>query len=163
MARRCWRARAASERSPASTHRSSPARSRPKSRTSIRSIHREERSAQDGPLHSFGASPPADEALHMSGLQSRGRRTAERTGVDIGSGIGGFDVIEREHYGAAQRRPAQDLALLHSRGHREPGRRASQHSLRRQGPERGHVHRLHHQRPFHRRCSCASFSTAMPT
>src|SRR5271157_4529962 len=38
----------------------------------------------------------ADEAMKMSGLEVT-PETAERVGVHIGSGIGGFDVIEREH------------------------------------------------------------------
>ncbi len=38
----------------------------------------------------------ADEAMKHSGLQVT-PENAERVGVDIGSGIGGFDVIEREH------------------------------------------------------------------
>jgi 3-oxoacyl-[acyl-carrier-protein] synthase II len=37
-----------------------------------------------------------DEAMKMSGLKIEGE-FAERVGVHIGSGIGGFDVIEREH------------------------------------------------------------------
>jgi 3-oxoacyl-[acyl-carrier-protein] synthase II len=38
----------------------------------------------------------ADEAMKSSGLEVT-PRIAERVGVHIGSGIGGFDVIEREH------------------------------------------------------------------
>jgi 3-oxoacyl-[acyl-carrier-protein] synthase II len=38
----------------------------------------------------------ADEALKMSGLKIT-PQNAERVGVHIGSGIGGFDIIEREH------------------------------------------------------------------
>ena len=38
----------------------------------------------------------SDEAMKMSGLQVT-PENAERVGVHIGSGIGGFDVIEREH------------------------------------------------------------------
>ena len=38
----------------------------------------------------------ADEAVKMSGLQVTAEN-ATRVGVHIGSGIGGFDVIEREH------------------------------------------------------------------
>jgi 3-oxoacyl-[acyl-carrier-protein] synthase II len=38
----------------------------------------------------------ADEAVAMSGLQIR-PENAEMVGVHIGSGIGGFDIIEREH------------------------------------------------------------------
>ena len=39
----------------------------------------------------------ADEALQMAGYKVENEEQAERTGVDIGSGIGGFDIIEREH------------------------------------------------------------------
>jgi len=38
----------------------------------------------------------ADEAMQMSGLQITAEND-ERVGVHIGSGIGGFDIIEREH------------------------------------------------------------------
>ena len=38
----------------------------------------------------------SDEALKMSGLQITEANSA-RVGVHIGSGIGGFDIIEREH------------------------------------------------------------------
>lgn len=38
----------------------------------------------------------AQEAMEHSGLKAEGE-VAERVGVHIGSGIGGFDVIEREH------------------------------------------------------------------
>jgi 3-oxoacyl-[acyl-carrier-protein] synthase II len=38
----------------------------------------------------------ADEAMKVSGLEVK-PEIAERVGVHIGSGIGGFDVIEREH------------------------------------------------------------------
>ena len=39
----------------------------------------------------------ADEALQSANYKVENQEMAERTGVDIGSGIGGFDVIEREH------------------------------------------------------------------
>jgi 3-oxoacyl-[acyl-carrier-protein] synthase II len=39
----------------------------------------------------------ADEALQMANYKVENEEQAERTGVDIGSGIGGFDIIEREH------------------------------------------------------------------
>ncbi|MGH9515882.1 MAG: beta-ketoacyl synthase N-terminal-like domain-containing protein, partial [Terriglobales bacterium] len=38
----------------------------------------------------------ADEAVKMSGLQI-GPENEHRVGVHIGSGVGGFDIIEREH------------------------------------------------------------------
>ncbi len=46
----------------------------------------------------------ADEAMKMSGLGVT-PETAERVGVHIGSGIGGFDVIEREHSALLQGGP----------------------------------------------------------
>jgi 3-oxoacyl-[acyl-carrier-protein] synthase II len=39
----------------------------------------------------------ADEALLSANYKVENEQMAERTGVDIGSGIGGFDIIEREH------------------------------------------------------------------
>ena len=39
----------------------------------------------------------ADEALRSANYKIENEEMAERTGVDIGSGIGGFDIIEREH------------------------------------------------------------------
>jgi len=39
----------------------------------------------------------ADEALQSANYKIENEEMAERTGVDIGSGIGGFDIIEREH------------------------------------------------------------------
>ncbi len=39
----------------------------------------------------------AEEAMKSSGLQVKDDESANRVGVHIGSGIGGFDVIEREH------------------------------------------------------------------
>ena len=39
----------------------------------------------------------ADEALQSAKYKVENEEMAERTGVSIGSGIGGFDVIEREH------------------------------------------------------------------
>ena len=46
----------------------------------------------------------ADEAMKMSGLEVA-PGIAERVGVHIGSGIGGFDVIEREHSALLQGGP----------------------------------------------------------
>jgi 3-oxoacyl-[acyl-carrier-protein] synthase II len=46
----------------------------------------------------------SDEAIKMSGLEVNDQN-AERIGVHIGSGIGGFDVIEREHTNLMQGGP----------------------------------------------------------
>ncbi len=39
----------------------------------------------------------SDEALQSANYKVENEEMAERTGVNIGSGIGGFDIIEREH------------------------------------------------------------------
>jgi 3-oxoacyl-[acyl-carrier-protein] synthase II len=39
----------------------------------------------------------SDQALRMANYKVESDELAERTGVNIGSGIGGFDIIEREH------------------------------------------------------------------
>ena len=90
------------------------------------------------------------EAMAQSGLQIT-PENAERVGVFIGSGIGGFEIIEREHTNLLARRPAQDFSLLYSRGHREHGGRPNQHPLRRPGAHLGHGNGLRHQRQLHRR------------
>ena len=61
-----------------------------------------------------------DFAMEMAGLKVTAE-FADRVGVYVSSGIGGFDVIEREHAAATGWRAAQDLALLHPRVHRESG------------------------------------------
>ena len=59
------------------------------------------------------------------------------------------------HRGAAQRlprrRPAQDLAVLHSLGHHQSGLRAGLDPLRREGPEPGDLHGVHGVGARHRR------------
>ena len=79
----------------------------------------------------------ADFAMHMSDLKvTPGHRGA--TGVYIASGIGGFDIIEREHSKLLRRRPAARISpVFHSRGDCQSGFRAHFHPLRRQGTEFG--------------------------
>ena len=68
---------------------------------------------------------------------------ADRVGVYIASGIGGFQTIEREHRRADQGRPAAHLAVLHPRVHHQPRRRPGLDPLQRARPEPRDVHRLH--------------------
>lgn len=49
----------------------------------------------------------ADFALKSSGFKVPGGEEAERTGVYIGSGIGGFEVIEREHKVLLEKGPSR--------------------------------------------------------
>ena len=93
----------------------------------------------------------ADEAMKGSGLQVT-PEISERVGVHIGSGIGGFDVIEREHNSLLNGGPRKispffiPAAIVNlAAGHV---------SIRyqRPRPQRSHLHRLHFQRALHRRC-----------
>ena len=76
--------------------RSSPARSPPRSRTSIPLNFIEKKEVKKMGRFIHLALAAADEAMKMSGLKVT-PENAERVGVHIGSGIGGFDIIEREH------------------------------------------------------------------
>ena len=59
-------------------------------------LDREKRTEEDGAVHPAGAG--RDRFRHAAWRSSKSRRSiADATGVYIGSGIGGFDVIEREH------------------------------------------------------------------
>jgi 3-oxoacyl-[acyl-carrier-protein] synthase II len=49
----------------------------------------------------------SDFALHSSGFKVPAGDEAERTGVYIGSGIGGFEVIEREHKNLLEKGPGR--------------------------------------------------------
>ena len=71
---------------------------------------------------------------------------ADRTGVYIGSGIGGFEVIEREHRILLEKGPSSHFAVFHSGDHRESGVGLCFDSHRRQRTELRHRHRLHHRR-----------------
>ena len=75
---------------------SSPARSRPKSRhfDPLQFVEKKELKKMGRFIHLALAA--ADEAMKAAGLQVT-EEISTRTGVHIGSGIGGFDVIEREH------------------------------------------------------------------
>jgi len=94
------------------------------------------------------------EAIAQSGLQIT-EENADRVGVFIGSGIGGFEIIERGAHQPAAGRAAQDFTLLHSRRHRQHGCRPGEHSLWRQRADFGHGHSLRHigQRPSATPCA----------
>ena len=92
----------------------------------------------------------ADEAFKMSALKITPEND-ERVGVHIGSGIGGFDIIEREHTALIEGGPRKispffiPAAIVNlAAGHVSMRFGAK-------GPERSHGDRLHHQRSFHRR------------
>ena len=124
-------------------------------------VRRQEGIAQDGALHSSGAGSD-DEAIKSAAPENRPRRTPTARECIIGSGIGGFEVIEREHSQPAQRRTAQDISVLHSGGHREHGSRACEHQVRRQGAESQPRRRPAPPARMRSAMPAASSSTAMP-
>ena len=76
---------------------------------------------------------------------------AEMFGVYIGSGIGGFEVIEREHLILLERGPSRHFAVLHPILHRESSQWLRIYQIRRKRAQFRHSHSLHYQRAFHRR------------
>jgi 3-oxoacyl-[acyl-carrier-protein] synthase II len=85
--------------------------------------------------------------MEQSGLKIT-PENEERVGVFIGSGIGGFEVIEREHTNLlpAARARSRPSSFPHDRQH---GGGPGEHSLRRQGPDFGHGHGLRHLCQLH--------------
>ena len=75
----------------------------------------------------------------------------ERVGVYIGSGIGGFEVIEREHQVLLEHGPRRISPFFHPRHNHQPGLRARFDPDPGPGPQLGHRHGLHHQRALDRR------------
>ena len=68
---------------------------------------------------------------------------ADRVGVYIASGIGGFQTIERRAQGADQGRPAAHLSVFHTCIHHQSRRRSGFDPLQRSRPEPRHLHRVH--------------------
>ena len=103
-------------------------------------VHRQERRQEDGRLHP---------ARHRRLAVRDGRREADDRAGDR-------DPCRRVHrlghrrlqhhraraQGAARRRPAAHLSVLHSRVHHQPRRRPGLHPLRRQGAELRDLHRV---------------------
>ena len=88
----------------------------------------------------------AEFAMKQADLRATSE-TAERIGVFLGSGIGGFDVIEREHTANPQRWTAQGISLLYSGLDRESGGGARVDPPWREGTELGALHGLLVERP----------------
>ena len=131
--------------------RSLPARSRLKSRTSIRCKFVEKKELKKMGRFIYLALAAADEAMKASGLEVT-EEISTRTGVHIGSGIGGFDVIEREHINLLNGGPRKisPFFIPASIVNLAAGHVSIRYKAR--GPERGHLYGLHVERALHRRC-----------
>ena len=128
----------------------SPAASPARSRTSIRRASSRRKRSRRWAASSSSPSRPREFAMAQSGLKvdARERRARRRLHRQRHRRIRGHRARAQD---AARKRPQPHLAVLHSRHHHQPGLRPGFHPHRRQGPELGHRHRLHHQRPLHRR------------
>ena len=113
-------------------------------------VHRARKTSRRWTSSSSSRSPRRSSPMDDAGLQVT-PEIATRVGVFIASGIGGFSTIEREHKALHRGRSAPHLAVLHPRGHHQPGRRPGLDPLRRQGPELGDLHRLLRLGARHRR------------
>ena len=104
----------------------------------------------------------AECALQGSGLQGRRRKTRSMVGVYIGSGIGGFEVIEREHQTLLEHGPRRISPFFIPGDHHQSGVRLRFDPQRRQGAEFGDGHGLHHQRALASAIRSGSSSAATP-
>ena len=75
----------------------------------------------------------------------------DHVGVHIGSGIGGFDIIEREHPALIADGPRRISPFFIPAAHREPCGRPCLDPLRRTWAQRGHSNRVYLLGAFHRR------------
>jgi len=91
----------------------------------------------------------ADFAMRMAALEIT-PAIADAAGVYIASGIGGFDIIQREHAKWMEGGPGR-ISFFHPRGHYQPGLRRDFDSLRRTRPEFRHGHGLFGVGSRHRR------------
>jgi len=124
------------------------ARSQPRSSTSIPSTSSKKRCEEDGPLHSHLAIAAADEAVKMSELMKSPLKTPEMVASTSDPASADSTSSKREHTASskadAQDSPLHPASIINLAADTFPCRW-------RQGPERSHRHRLHQQRPLHRR------------
>ena len=79
------------------------------------------------------------------------RKSATRTGVLIGSGIGGLQAIDEASIMLQEKGPRRISPVLHPLGADQPGLRPGLDQIRLQGPEPCGRHRLRHRRARDRR------------
>jgi 3-oxoacyl-[acyl-carrier-protein] synthase II len=129
--------------------RCSTAASPARSSTSIRPASSRKKKSRRWGASSSWPSPLRKTPSRISGLKVT-EENAERVGVYIGSGIGGFEVIEREHKELLEHGPRR-ISPFFIPATIVNWPRAMFDSHRRQGAEFRHRHRLHHQRALDRR------------
>ena len=113
---------------------------------------KEQRKVDDFIVYAMAA---ADQALDDAGWQPETRRGPDRTGVLIGSGIGGLRRHRRRRDHAARRGPAPHQPVLHSRPADQSRLRPGLDPPRLQGPEPCRGHGLLDRRACHRRRGAA--------
>ena len=93
---------------------------------------KEQRKVDDFIIFAMGA---ADQALQDAGWKTDTQDKQERTGVLIGSGIGGLDGIAETSILLKEKGPASRQPVLHSRSPDQSGIRIRFHQTRPQGPQ----------------------------
>ena len=105
----------------------------------------------------------AKQAVDDSGWKPKDDEDHDRTGVLIGSGIGGLDAIDDNALILKERGPAPGQPVLHSVGADQSGLGPGLDRARLQGPEPFGRHRLRHRRACDRRCGAPDRSSTTPT
>ena len=112
-------------------------------------LHREKRRQEDGHLHPVRHRGVAVRGRGREAGCHAGDRAARRGVHRVGDRRVHHDRARAQ--GAARRRPPQDLAVLHSLGHHQPGRRPGVDSPRRERAQFRHLHGVLRLGACHRR------------
>ena len=135
-----------------STRRGSTARSPARSRTSTRAASSTRRTCAGSDRYIQFGLVAARQAMDQAGLPARLEGDeAERTGVILGTGLGGVGHARRRHLDQRPARPGPDQPVLHPDGDPERRRRPDRDQLR---DDRAELHdrvRLRDRRPRDRR------------
>ena len=111
--------------------------------------------AQDGRLHRLWRWPRRSQAVEDSGWKPTTDEERERTGVMIGSGIGGLQAIAEAALTLHEKGPRRCQPVLHPVGADQPRLRPGLDPLRLQGPEPRRRHGLLDRRARDRRRGAA--------
>ena len=110
---------------------------------------KEQRKVDDFIVYAMAA---ADQAMADSGFKAETYEQQARSGVLIGSGIGGLQGIEQGAHLLAEKRPAPDFSVFHSRPPDQSGRGLCLHPPQSERAEPRRGDRLFDRRACHWRC-----------
>ena len=104
----------------------------------------------------------AEEAMAQAGLKVT-PENEDRVGIFIGSGIGGFEIIEREHTNLLQGGPRKISPFFIPAAIVNMAAGQFEHPLRGQGTDFGHGHGLRDLGKLDRRLGAHDYARGMPT